>query len=171
MLLLPPGKKKVQRKLYQGTDAFRILGVKPNATTGEIKRAYRRLAFEFHPDRNLSPDARREFERINQAFAEIMNHGDLARLKLKCNAVEVKAIYADFLHAWKQTMVLTGIRVDVRKPGLDGVDKDLASKMMTLGTALFLRCPFCKWKEECNRATGFGEVEEIHHQIMRQKVG
>jgi len=171
VLLLPPGKKKAQRKPYQGSDAFRILGVKPEATAGEIKRAYLRLAWEFHPDRNPSPDARREFEKMNQAYAEIMKHGDLARLKLKCNAVEVKAIYAEFLHAWKRTMVLTGIRVDVRRPGLDGVDKDLASKMMTLSFALFVRCPICKLKEECNRATGYGEVEDIHHQLMKEKVG
>jgi len=42
-------------------DLYKILGVNKNATQEELKRAYRKLTMELHPDRN--PDNREEAER------------------------------------------------------------------------------------------------------------
>jgi len=38
-----------------------------------------------------------------------------------------------------------------------------------LGFALMFRCPVCKWKKECDRATGFGDVEDFHFEFMGSK--
>lgn len=49
-------------------DYYDVLGVAKNADPQELKRAYRKLAMEFHPDRNASPDAPEKFKEINRAY-------------------------------------------------------------------------------------------------------
>jgi curved DNA-binding protein CbpA len=51
-------------------DYYEVLSIAPNASMEEIKRAYHRLAFQCHPDRNRkSAEAHEEMERINEAYA------------------------------------------------------------------------------------------------------
>lgn len=50
-------------------DYYSILGVSRNATKEEIKNAYRKLALQYHPDRNKSKDAEEKFKEINEAYA------------------------------------------------------------------------------------------------------
>jgi len=51
-------------------DYYKILGVSRNASLEEIKRAYRRLAFKYHPDRNKgNKEAEERFKEINEAYA------------------------------------------------------------------------------------------------------
>jgi uncharacterized membrane protein YsdA (DUF1294 family) len=49
-------------------DYYAILGVPRNATPEEIKEAYRRLAKEYHPDKNPSPEAEERFKLIDEAY-------------------------------------------------------------------------------------------------------
>jgi len=48
-------------------DYYEILGVSRNATDEEIKKAYRKLAFKYHPDRNRDDGAEAKFKEINEA--------------------------------------------------------------------------------------------------------
>ncbi|MBS7643013.1 molecular chaperone DnaJ [Candidatus Bathyarchaeota archaeon] len=50
-------------------DYYEILGVPRNASKEEIKNAYRKLALQYHPDRNKSPDAEEKFKEISEAYA------------------------------------------------------------------------------------------------------
>ncbi|WP_117238154.1 DnaJ C-terminal domain-containing protein [Thermus sediminis] len=50
-------------------DYYAILGIPRNATQEEIKRAYKRLARQYHPDVNKSPEAEERFKEINEAYA------------------------------------------------------------------------------------------------------
>lgn len=54
---------------FNGEDYYEILGVPRNASKEEIKRAYRRLALKYHPDRNKSPEAEEMFKKISEAYA------------------------------------------------------------------------------------------------------
>ena len=55
-------------------DYYRVLGLAPAATEEEIRRAYRRLALQWHPDRNRG-DARAEerFKEISEAYAVLID--------------------------------------------------------------------------------------------------
>lgn len=50
-------------------DYYQILRVLPTASAAEIKKSYRQLAMEFHPDRNASIRAAEQFTLIKEAYA------------------------------------------------------------------------------------------------------
>ncbi|MDP3636907.1 MAG: DnaJ domain-containing protein, partial [Azonexus sp.] len=51
---------------------YAILGVPQHASSAEIKRAYRRLAMRWHPDRNSSPEATERFKQIRGAYDALL---------------------------------------------------------------------------------------------------
>ena len=50
-------------------DYYEVLGVQRNASKDKIKDAYRKLAMQYHPDRNKSPEAEEKFKEISEAYA------------------------------------------------------------------------------------------------------
>ncbi|MDD5295301.1 MAG: J domain-containing protein [Rhodocyclaceae bacterium] len=54
-------------------DPFSLLGLNRGASLEEVKRAYRRLAMKWHPDRNATAAAESEFKRIKAAYELILD--------------------------------------------------------------------------------------------------
>ena len=70
-------------------DYYDVLGVSRQATDEEIKKAYRRLALQCHPDRSSEPGAEAKFKELNEAY-EVLSDG------------EKRGIYDRFGHAGTQ---------------------------------------------------------------------
>jgi molecular chaperone DnaJ len=50
------------------SEFYALLGVARDASDADIKKAYRKLAMEFHPDRNPAPDAEARFKEFTEAY-------------------------------------------------------------------------------------------------------
>jgi molecular chaperone DnaJ len=60
-------------------DYYQVLGVTRDATADEIKRAFRKLAFDCHPDRNHHDGAAERFKEINEAYQVLSDAEKRAR--------------------------------------------------------------------------------------------
>lgn len=57
------------KKIVECKDCYQILGVSKDSSEPELKKQYRKLALQFHPDKNKTPGAAEAFKKINNSFA------------------------------------------------------------------------------------------------------
>lgn len=61
------------RKIRRSKDFYEILGVSKNCNEADLKKQYRKLALQFHPDKNKAPGASKAFKAISNAFEVLSN--------------------------------------------------------------------------------------------------
>jgi molecular chaperone DnaJ len=73
-------------------ECYDILKLKKDADTADLKRAYRRRAFELHPDLNPgNPDASKDFQLLNEAYvalSAVLKHEDTVRASTEASRAE-----------------------------------------------------------------------------------
>ena len=58
--------------MTQNDKYFKLFGLEPGASKDEIRRAYRKLVMKYHPDRNPSPEAEKQFLIVKEAYDILM---------------------------------------------------------------------------------------------------
>jgi DnaJ-class molecular chaperone len=61
-----------------GKDYYKILGVTKSASEEDIKKAYKKMAMKWHPDRCNKPEAQEKFQEIGEAF-EVLSDNEKKR--------------------------------------------------------------------------------------------
>ena len=84
-------------------DYYEILGIKKDATDAEIKKAYRKLALKWHPDKNPNnrEEAEEKFKKINEAYSVLgdknkRNQYDHGGIQFDFGGFNAEDIFKDF---------------------------------------------------------------------------
>ncbi len=93
----------------QYKDYYKSLGVKKDASSTEIQKAYRKLARKYHPDINKEPDAEVRFKEIGEAYEVLKD-------------TEKRAKYDQFGSAWKSSQQTGG-----PPPGFENIRFDFGN--------------------------------------------
>ncbi|VDO53927.1 unnamed protein product [Brugia timori] len=51
-----------------GKDYYKVLGIAKGASDDEIKKAYRKMALKYHPDKNKEPGSEAKFKEVAEAY-------------------------------------------------------------------------------------------------------
>jgi len=76
-------------------DYYEVLGVPRQAGDEAIKRAFRKLAFQYHPDRNKEPGAEEKFKEINEAY-QVLSDPEKRRRYDHYGRVDIEGGFPDF---------------------------------------------------------------------------
>ncbi len=105
-------------------DYYDVLGVPKNASEDDIKKAYRKLAMKFHPDRNQGAEAKKAEEKFKEAKEAY---------EMLCDA-QKRAAYDQFGHAGVDPNA-GGFRGGPGAEGFGGFAEALATSSATSSAA------------------------------------
>ncbi|MCS7263040.1 MAG: DnaJ domain-containing protein [Aquificaceae bacterium] len=141
-------------------DYYRILQVERTATKEEIKKAYRRLAREWHPDVNPDPSAKERFREINEAYHILSDDARRQEYDRILQSGDEKK-YRDFMEYIQE--FLEGIWQGMRRAPKPRRGQDIRLRVeLTLEEAAFgteKEVEYERWID-CPHCRGLGHVGE-----------
>src|SRR5262249_38251285 len=152
-------------RMEKPKDYYLILGVSRDASTATIKRAYRRLAKQFHPDKGL--EATTEAFRDVQAAYETLADAEQRR-RYDESLVRVENRFSALSWSFVRSPAAGDLRRPVRPGSLSGeillTPKEAAAGgVLPLDVPLLTTCPSCEgtggFVFDCARCDGEGKVE------------
>ena len=158
------------------SDYYEVLGVSESATTEEIKKAYRKLARELHPDINPDPEAQERFKAVTHAYEVLSDPQEREKYDRGGDqGVGFGDIFETFFGGGQRGPKSRSQR---GQDALLRVDLDLkeaifgASKTMTITTAVL--CPTCEGScaqpgtsvEVCDICRGSGSISRQVQSFM-----
>jgi molecular chaperone DnaJ len=175
------------------TDYYAILGVRRDASKEEIKKAYRRLARELHPDVNPDPATQERFKEITQAYEVLSDDNKRRMYDLGTDPLNSTATagaggfgagfaFSDIMDAFFGTSTSRGPRPRARR-GRNAtirVELDLAeaafgcTREIVVDTAVL--CDMCQGSgaspgthpETCDLCRGTGEISQVTRSFLGQ---
>ncbi|KAH0479364.1 MAG: hypothetical protein KVP17_002189 [Porospora cf. gigantea B] len=73
-----PDQERLSRSIIKKTNLYDVLGVGKDASDDDVKKAYRKLALQMHPDKNKAPCAEEAFKKVSKAF-QVLSDTDKRR--------------------------------------------------------------------------------------------
>jgi molecular chaperone DnaJ len=175
-------------------DYYAILGIRRDASADEVKKAYRRLARELHPDVNPDPETQERFKEITQAYEVLSDPKKREMYDLGADPFAAGAgagagagfgagfPFGDIMDAFFGTGTTRGPRSRARR-GRNAtlrVEMDLsetafgATRELTVDTAVV--CPTCTGSgtaqgthpDTCDMCNGRGEVQQVTRSFLGQ---
>ncbi|MQA85957.1 MAG: molecular chaperone DnaJ [Streptosporangiales bacterium] len=173
-------------------DYYAVLGVRRDANQDEVKRAYRRLARELHPDVNPDPETQERFKEVTQAY-EVLSDPEkrqmydlgvdpFASARAGPSGFDAGFPFSDIMDAFFGTATSRGPRTRARR-GRNAtirVELDLAeaafgtTRDLSVDTAIV--CPTCEGggtapgtqPVTCDMCGGRGEVSQVTRSFLGQ---
>jgi molecular chaperone DnaJ len=175
-------------------DYYAILGIRRDASADEVKKAYRRLARELHPDVNPDPETQERFKEITQAYEVLSDPKKREMYDLGADPFAAGAgagpgagfgagfPFGDIMDAFFGTGTTRGPRSRARR-GRNAtlrVEMDLSetafgtTRELTVDTAVV--CPTCTGSgtaqgthpDTCDMCNGRGEVQQVTRSFLGQ---
>ena len=94
----------ISEQVIRAKDYHKVLGVGRKASKEDIKKAYRRLALLYHPDRNSSPGAEERFKEISEAYAVLSGKQRAPLAVERTSEDEERAWSASVVRRWSEMM-------------------------------------------------------------------
>ena len=71
--------------MSSNSDYYKILGISKDASEADIKKAYRKAALKYHPDKNTNnkEEAEKKFKMVGEAYQILSNSYDLVNARLE----------------------------------------------------------------------------------------